>query len=40
MYIDEVYDHTRPSRVIYKLSMHTYIDYVVILIVCNIIVAF
>jgi len=40
MYIDEVNDHTRPCRVICMLSMHAYIEYVVILIVYNIIVAF
>ena len=40
MYIDKVYDHTGPSRVIYMLSMHAYIEYMVILIVYNIVVAF
>ena len=40
MYIDKVYDHTRPSRVICMLSMHIYIEYMVILIVYNIVVAF
>jgi len=40
MYIDKVYDHTRPSRVICMLSMYTYIEYMVILIVYNIVVAF
>jgi len=39
MYIDKVYDHTRPSRVICMLSMHAYIEYMVILIVYNIVVA-
>ena len=40
MYIDKVYDYTRPSRVICMLSMHTYIEYMVIIIVYNIVVAF
>ena len=40
MYIDKVYDHSRPSRVIYMLIMHAYIEYMVILIVYNIVVAF
>ena len=40
MYIDKVYDHTRPFRVICMLSMHAYIEYMVILIVYNIVVAF
>ena len=40
MYIDEVYDHTRPSRVICMLSMHAYIEYIVILMIYNIVVAF
>ena len=40
MYIDKIYDHTRPSRVICMLSIHAYIEYVVILIVYNIVVAF
>ena len=40
MYIDKVYDHTRPSRVICMLIMHTYIEYMVILIEYNIVVVF
>ena len=40
MYIDKVYDHTRPSKVICTLSMHAYIEYMGIPIVYNIIVAF
>jgi len=40
MYIDEVYDHTRPFKVICMLSMHIYIEYVVIFIVYNIVVTF
>ena len=33
VYVDEVYDHTKPSKVVYMLSMHAYIEYVVILII-------
>ena len=40
MYIDKVYDDTRPSRVICILSMHAYIEYMIILIVYNIVVIF
>ena len=32
VYIDEVYDHNRQSRMICMLRMHAYIEYVVILI--------
>jgi hypothetical protein len=35
VYIDEVYGHTKPSRIVYMLSMHVYIEYMVILILCN-----
>ena len=37
---DEVYDHTKPSKVVYRLSMHAYIEYVVILIIYTIVVVF
>ena len=40
MYIDKVYDHTKLSKVICMLSMHAYIEYMVILIVYNIVVTF
>jgi len=40
MYIDEIYDHTRSFRVICMLSMHEYIEYVVILIIYTTIVIF
>jgi hypothetical protein len=33
VYVDEIYDHTKPSKVVYMLSMHVYIKYVVILII-------
>ena len=33
MYVDEIYDHTRLSKVIYMLSMYAYMEYVVILII-------
>ena len=26
VYVDEVYDHTKPSKVIYMLNMHAYIS--------------
>jgi len=40
MYVDEVYDYTKPSKVIYMLSMYTYVEYVVILIIYTIVVVF
>jgi len=40
VYIDEVYDHTKPSKVVYTLSMYAYILYVVILIIYTTVVAF
>jgi len=40
MYVDEVYDHTRPSKVICMLSTYAYMKYVVILIIYTTIVAF
>ena len=40
IYVDEVYDHTKPSKVFYMLSMHAYIEYVVILIIYTTVVAF
>ena len=40
MYVDEVYNHTKPSKVVCMLSMHAYIKYVVILIIYTIVVAF
>ena len=33
VHVDEVYDHTKPSKVVYRLSKHAYIEYVVILII-------
>jgi hypothetical protein len=33
VYVDEVYDHTKPCKVVYMLSMHAYIEYMVILII-------
>jgi len=39
VYIDEVYDHSRP-RVICMLSMHTHIEYVVILTIYSTVVVF
>jgi len=39
VYVDEVYDHTKPSKVVYMLSMHAYIKYVVILIIYTTVVA-
>ena len=32
VYVDEVYHHTRPSRVLYMTSMYIYLEYMVILI--------
>jgi len=40
VYVDEVYDHTKPSKVVYMLSMHAYIEYVVILIIYTTVVTF
>ena len=42
VYVDEVYDHTRPSRLVCISSMHVYvyIEYVVILILYTIVVIF
>jgi len=40
VYVDEVYDHTKPSKVVYMLSMYTYIEYVVILIIYTTVVVF
>ena len=40
VYVDEVYDHTKLSKVVYMLSMHAYIEYVVILIIYTTVVAF
>jgi len=40
VYVDEVYDHTKPSKVVYMLSMHAYIEYMVILIIYTTIVTF
>jgi len=39
VYVDEVYDHTKPSKVVCLLSMHAYIEYVVILIIYTTVVA-
>jgi len=33
VYIDKVYNHIKSSKVVYMLSMHAYIEYVVILII-------
>ena len=38
VYVDEVYDHTKPSKIVYMLSMYAYI--VVILIIYTTLVAF
>ena len=40
VYVDEVYDHTRLSWVVCMSSMHPYIEYMVILILYTIVVAF
>ena len=32
VYVDGVYHHTRPSRVLYMTSMYVYLEYMVILI--------
>jgi len=40
VYVDKVYDHTKPSKVVYMLSMHAYIKYVIILIIYTTVVAF
>jgi hypothetical protein len=32
VYVDEVYDHTRPSTVVCMSSMQVYVEYMVILI--------
>jgi len=40
VYVYEVYDHTKPSEVVYMLSMHAYIEYVVILIIYTALVKF
>ena len=39
VYVDEVYDHTKP-KVVYMLSMHAYIKFVVILIMYTTVVVF
>jgi hypothetical protein len=36
VYVDEVYDHTKPYKVVYMLSIHAYMEYVVILIIYTI----
>jgi hypothetical protein len=33
VYVDEIYDHTRPSTVVYMSSMQVYVEYMVILII-------
>jgi len=33
VYVDEAYCYTKPFNVVYILSMHAYIEYVVILII-------
>ena len=40
VYIDEVYNHTKPSKVVYILSMYAYIEYVVIFIIYSTVVIF
>jgi len=40
VYVDEVYDHTRPYKEICMLSMYTYMEYVVILIIYTIVMTF
>ena len=40
MYVNEVYDHTRPSKIICMLSMYAYIEYAVILIIYTTVVVF
>jgi len=40
VYVDEVYDHTKPSKIVCMLSIHAYIEYVVILIIYTTIVIF
>ena len=32
VYVDGVYDHTKPSKVVYMSSMQVYIEYMVIFI--------
>jgi len=39
-YVDEVYDHTKPSRVVCMSSMQVYIEYMVILILYSTAVVF
>ena len=34
VYVDGVYHHTRPSRVLCMISMYVYLKYMVILILC------
>jgi hypothetical protein len=40
LYVHEVYDHTRPFMVVCMSSMQVYVEYVVILILYTIVVAF
>jgi len=40
VYADGVYDHTKPSEVVYMLSMHAYIEYVVIFIIYTTVMVF
>jgi hypothetical protein len=40
VYVDEVYNHTKPSKVVCMLSMHAYIEYVIILIIYTTVVTF
>jgi len=40
VYVDEVYDHTKLSKVACMLSMHAYIEYVVILNIYTTVVTF
>jgi hypothetical protein len=40
VYVDVVYEHTKPSRVVCMSSMQVYIEYMVVLILYSIVVAF
>ena len=40
IYVDRVYDHTKPSRVVCMSSMQVYIEYMVILILYSTVVVF
>ena len=40
VYVDGVYDHTKPSRVVCMSSMQVHVEYMVILILYSIVVVF